>query len=298
MYAIVGSGFGLYGYLPAIVESLGERVVLPRAYEAKMRARAELAPLISRVEWVDDMQASLERADTVVIATPPARQVEVARRCLGLGNVRRMLLEKPPAPTPEEAVALLEDLRRHARRYRIGFTLLHTAWRPALRWPARASADGVDITWTFMAHHFAKDLSNWKRRRSEGGGVLRFFGIHLLAFLGMHGYEDVRDSVFEAQRADEPRCWSATFTGPEVPPCRVRVDSGATENIFRIEARSGTRSTPLVALADPFQDEPAIGAHDRRVGVLERLLASFGEDDARYEELYDNVNRLWAKAEG
>ena len=297
MYAIVGSGFGLYGYLPAIVESLGERVVLPRAYEARMAARAELAPLMARVQWARDMQESLERADTVVIATLPARQVEVARRCLELGNVRRMLLEKPPAPTPDEAVALLADLRRHAKRYRIGFTLLHAAWQPALRWPARASADGVDLTWTFMAHHFAKDLSNWKRRRSEGGGVLRFFGIHLIALLAARGYEDVRDSAFEGEAADEPRRWSATFEGPAMPPCRVRVDSCATESIFRVEARSGTHSTPLVALTDPFQGEPATGAHDRRVGVLERLLASFGEEDARYQSLYENVNRLWAKAE-
>ena len=82
-----------------------------------------------------------------------------------------------------------------------------------------------------------------------------------------------------------------------MPPCRVRVDSCATESIFRVEARSGTHSTPLVALTDPFQGEPATGAHDRRVGVLERLLASFGEEDVRYQSLYENVNRLWAKAE-
>lgn len=297
MYTIVGSGFGLYGYLPAIVESLGERVVLPRAYQARMAARAELAPLVPRVEWAGDMQESLERADTVVIATPPARQVEVARRCLELANVRRLVLEKPPAPTPAEAVALLADLRRHAKRYRIGYTLLHTAWGLALRWPVREAGDRVELTWTFMAHHFAKDLSNWKRRRSEGGGVLRFFGIHLLAFLGTHGYDDVRDSVFEGESAEEPRRWSAAFQGPAVPPCHVRVDSGAAAGVFRIEAWAGARASPLIALPDPFAEEPTIGAHDRRIGALQRLLTSFHEDDTRYLSLYEKVNRLWAEAE-
>jgi hypothetical protein len=192
---------------------------------------------------------------------------------------------------------LLRDLRRGGKSVRIGFTLLHAGWHPGLRWPARSAADRVDIGWSFMAHHFAHDLSNWKRKRSEGGGVLRFFGIHLLALLAMHGYEDLRDSVLEGETTDEPRRWSATFEGRAVPPCHVRVDSAAAASDFHIDACSGAQSKTLFASSDPFADEPAIGAHDPRVGVLERFLGSFREDDDRYDALYDAVNRLWAKAE-
>src|SRR5687768_8509582 len=98
MYAIVGSGFGLYGYLPALVEGLGETVALPRAAEARARARPELGRALEGVHWVDDLDAALALATGVVIATPPGSQLEVAGRCAGLANIRTMVLEKPIAP--------------------------------------------------------------------------------------------------------------------------------------------------------------------------------------------------------
>jgi hypothetical protein len=296
MYAIVGSGFGLYGYLPAIVESLGERVVLPRAYEAKILARAELAPLASRVDWADDMRAALARADTVVIATPPARQLEVARQCLELANVRRILLEKPPAPSPAEAAALLDELRRHAKRYRIGFTLLHAHWHPAMRWPS--TADHVDLTWTFMAHHFAHGA-----RQLEAAALRGRRRVALLRNprLRLPRHARVRRTCAIRRSRERPRTSRGAGARPSwalgVPPCHVRVDSAAPVSGFRIEARALERVTPLIVLADPFAAEPALGAHDRRVGALERLLASFDEDDGPWYSLYERVNRLWTKAE-
>ena len=48
MFAIRGSGFGLYGYLPALV-GCGRRVVLPERYRARFAERPELAPFANEV---------------------------------------------------------------------------------------------------------------------------------------------------------------------------------------------------------------------------------------------------------
>jgi predicted dehydrogenase len=298
MYTIVGSGFGIYGYLPALVEGLGETVVLPRAYEAKVRARPELAGAIAGIRWVDDAEAALSQADAVVVATHPERQLEVVARCVSLPRIAKLVLEKPLAATPALAAELLARLDGANKRYRIGYTLLHAGWNERLAWP-KVSTPGasVSISWTFMAHHFAQELSNWKRIHDEGGGVLRFFGVHLVALLAQQGYDGVRSSVLEGDNPREPERWQAVFTGAGLPDCRVRVDSRNTVKRFEIAHGTAGAVRALVTLQDPFEQERSEGGEDRRVGVLERMLKTFEADDRPYHELYARVNTLWQKAE-
>ena len=285
MFAIVGSGFGLYGYLPALVESFGDPVLLPESSRARVEARPELKPYRDSIRWTPDYDASLAQATAVVIATPPRRQVEVASRCLTLPSIATLILEKPLAPSAQEAHVLLERLRRSGRRYRLGYTLLHTSWARDLSIPH-------SITWTFMAHHFAHGLHNWKRLHADGGGPLRFFGVHLLALLAHRGYRKVKQCALEGALAAEPQRWRALLSGEGLPDCRVLVDTRSTESVFRI-ASGG----PLVDLTDPYGAEPPEVEADRRIGVLRRFLASLDEPDARFDRLYREVDALWRATE-
>lgn len=291
MFAIVGSGFGLYGYLPAVADTFPGPVLLPEGYRAKVDARRELDAYRDRIQWARDADAALRESSAVVIATPPRRQVEVAGRCLALPGIRSIVLEKPLAPDASEAAALLEALRRSGRRYRLAYTFLHTSWAGRLAWPA-APAPEVTITWTFMAHHFAHELRNWKRLHAEGGGPLRFFGIHLLGLLAHLGYREVRRSSLEGPAPGEFERWDALFSGPGLPECRVQVDTRCAKSMFRIAA-----GEPLVDLSDPYAAEPAPGEVDRRVAVLKRFLATLHQPDASLGELYGEVVALWRAAE-
>lgn len=292
MFAIVGSGFGLYGYLPALVESGAGPVVLPRAYEPRVRARHELLPYVDDIRWAGDEAGALALADAVVIAVPPRRQEETVRRCLALPGIRRLVMEKPVAVDPQRAAALMEAIESSRRRYRVGYSLLHTRWATALTWPTAPGR--VELRWSFMAHHFAHGLANWKRAAAEGGGALRFFGIHLFALLARHGYDRVIASALHGDNA-EPARWTATFTGPGRPECTVDVDSRSETQRFEIRADGGA----LVALAEPFAQEAVSdrGRGDRRVGVLQNLLATFDEPDAGWQQLYRTANALWRDAE-
>jgi hypothetical protein len=42
MYTIVGGGFGLYGYFPAIVQQTGMKVLLNEKYRKTITSRPEL----------------------------------------------------------------------------------------------------------------------------------------------------------------------------------------------------------------------------------------------------------------
>jgi predicted dehydrogenase len=299
MFTVTGSGFGLYGYLPALVETYGEPVLLPRAYESKVRARPELRQYLASIRWAEDAESALAMASGVVVANIPRVQPEIVSRCLGYAGIGRLVLEKPLAVTPAAASEMIDGLRSSGKRFRVGYTLLHTAWGRSLDWPDRGDAgDRVAITWTFMAHHFANVLANWKREHAQGGGVLRFFGVHLLALLARHGYRDVDGSVLAGQSAGEPERWRAAFAGPAVPRCDVEIDSRCEANRFRVTRSSRGETVALIDLQEPFElESTGAGMADRRVAVLMRLLDSFQRDDAACYAHYDEANRLWAAVE-
>jgi hypothetical protein len=299
MFTIIGSGFGLYGYLPALVDTFGGPVVLPRNYQDKMSARPELARYRDAIYWVSDIEAALAAANGVVVATTPIRQPELVAQCLKLPSLELLVLEKPLAATPAMAAELLDKLKQSGKRFRIGYTLLHTAWAARLQVPDAGLFDGtVSVTWTFMAHHFSIALQNWKREHAQGGGVLRFFGIHVVALMARHGYREVAESSLIGRDIGQPEKWLAVFSGLRLPDCRVLVDSRAPANSFRIELNGAAESTLLADLQEPFQlEEPEVPQGDRRVGVLKRLLHTFRLDDAGHYAFYDRVNRLWAAVE-
>jgi len=294
VFTVVGGGFGLYGYVPALIEATGP-VVLPREYEATLVRRTELRPYLDRVRWTRDKAAALAQADGVVVAVPPQHQPEIVKRCLEHPAIVRLVLEKPLAASPAAADELLGEVERSGRRYRVGYTFLHADWARELRWPP-ATMGEVRLDWTFMAHHFAQSLDNWKRHHSMGGGPLRFFGVHVIALLARHGYDAVTSSAL-AGEGDEPHAWGARFAGPGLPECVVRVDSRAPANAFVIATGAG--AVPLVRLEEPFELAPgaADAGDDRRVRVLRSLLATFDAPDDEYRALYARAHALWGAAE-
>jgi predicted dehydrogenase len=298
IYAIVGSGFGLYGYLPAIVDVQNSTVVLPRAYESKVRARTELAYTLPHISWVDDEIAAISLASTVVIAVPPQRQFELLSRCLTLPLLKKLVLEKPLAVTPALSAELISNLDVAKKSYRIAYTLLNTTWHQELAWPKSNSSDAViSISWSFMAHHFVSQLITWKRLHADGGGVLRFYGVHLIALLAYHGYDGVRSSVLEGEDRREPERWDAVFNGLGLPDCHVHVDSRSTKKQFMMVCSIGSKEKLMFKMGDPFEQEIRQGDDDARVGVLKRLIDSFGVDDISFDLFYKRVNALWQKIE-
>jgi predicted dehydrogenase len=294
VFTVVGAGFGIYGYLPALIESFGEPVILPRDYERVVMARPELEGYRAQIRWVADIDTALRQAKGAVIAVRPAGQPEVAMRCCAIPGIERLVLEKPLAPDPAQASALLRELASSGKRYRIGYSFLATPWRRELAWPAEGEGP-VCIDWTFMAHHFANGVQTWKRVHSQGGGVLRFYGIQLLALLAHLGYRDVAVSNLAGVEPEEPSAWSARFSAAGLPQCHVHLDSRSQTPAFAIA--HGDRA--LLSLRDPFDLPATIAAEggDRRIPILGNLLSTFAVADADYHALYERTNALWKAVE-
>lgn len=303
-FTILGSGFGLYGYLPALFE-LGHRVALPIRYQPVVGGRQDLSQFMSRVDWCADVEAALATTDSVVVALRPVDQANWIPRLARMPNIRQLILEKPIAPPPNLAASLLTDLDRSGKRYRVGYTFRLLPWVEQLRFALGEGVKGASLDWTFLAHHYRNDLANWKRYDSEGGGALRFYGIHLIALLAELGYDDVSVSMAWGASDTETERWEATFTSPSLASFTVNIDSRANETLFRVvlhEASKGTdQSTDHVVISepDPFSGERSTSPQgpDIRVAVLERLCRSLSEDDDDHARRQQAIIRLWTRVE-
>ncbi|QHP69041.1 hypothetical protein EI171_18260 [Bradyrhizobium sp. LCT2] len=296
VFTILGSGFGMYGYLPALIEC-GMKVALPERYRAVVGGRSELVQYVPEVTWCPGTEEALAQASGAVVALRPADQAGWMARLADMPDIRELILEKPVAPTPRLATQLIEAFEHAGKRYRVGYTFRFMPWAERLRAVLSEGTDGLSLDWSFMAHHYRANLANWKRFDVSGGGALRFYGIHLIALLAELGYDDVSSSVVSGPSDGETASWEAVFTAQALPPFALRVDSRSTKTCFRIAADE--RGPAVVDLSDPFASvrQAVVNVRDPRVDVLARLCRSLDADDASHAQRQRNIIALWARVE-
>ncbi len=304
-FGIFGSGFGLYGYLPALINGCFANVVLPKRYFGTVSCRPELSSYINLIDWKKEEGDVLKSIDGAVVALRPFDQNTCILSSLLPSKIHYLLLEKPLAPSPNLAQATFKKLVDSKKNFRIGYNFRYTDWGKKFiqELPSTNYKGQVRIIWNFLAHHYANDLLNWKRFHTAGGGVLRFYGIHIIALLAETGYQDVIDSHMHGELEDAPEKWRATFSGSALPKCEVQIDTRSCWNSFCIEYDSKETNrgyTIFTRKNDPFeiktQPETKEG-HDFRVPILIELFRSlFGEEAGKYD-WYEATIHLWGLVE-
>ena len=263
-------------------------------------ARPELLPFAESVSWVADEHDAMAIASGLVIATRPADQMGWLTQAMRQPHIDRLILEKPLAPTPAAAATTLQQLLDSGKRFAVAYTFPRTGWGERLLQDLRheSTAEKYSIQWGFAAHHYRRDLSNWKRFHDTGGGALRFYGIHIIALLADAGYDSVIRSATVAERFGEARTWVAQFAGSNRPAVEVSVDTFAASTYFQIVAASRGTATTLVDLADPFDgtgEATGPGELDRRIAGLADLHAALAAPPA--SGWYVATNHLWQQVE-
>lgn len=296
MIAILGSGFGLYGYLPALLQ-LNERVLLPERYRKRMQDRDDIRQFIDAIDWQADEQEALDKATGVVIAKRPTDQPYWVSECLKRNKIARVILEKPLAPTPETAELLINQLESCGKAFRIGYNFRYTEWFPQLlQWQESQSDGSIEIDWQFRAHHFTNNLNNWKRNELEGGGVIGFFGIHLLAMLAELGYDRITSSEVSGKLGESEK-WTATIAGPRLSECHISVDSNSNNSRFSIHSPQDHQDISI-NLADVFESsvKQSDQTADRRIQLLKKFCREILDDDQLYFPWYRQSIELWNQA--
>jgi hypothetical protein len=301
---ILGSGFGLYGYLPALIESGVKKIFLPNRYKETFFARSELQEYAGYIQWAFDDSALFEIIDSIVIALPPSYQSDLVRKLLHFKNIKYLLLEKPLAVSPDKSSQLIDELVQSNKTFRIGYNFRFTSWGMAIfeylnNIANDASNNRLNISWSFIAPHYLNNALVWKRFHSLGGGALRFYGIHLIALLAELGYTEVIFSKISAIDSDEVIKWVAIFSGKGLPICDLTVDSKAEINQFLVSKFSDLNKTVLFDNHTPFYCKDyskGFSGQDNRLPYLIDLCRSMYKPEKSYF-WYKNTIELWRLTE-
>jgi len=294
MLAILGGGFGLYGYLPAALSIPGVCVALPERYRPILRERAELASFEGRVHWTPTEHEALAMASRVVVARRPVDQQSLMDALARYPNVQSLVLEKPLATSPTDATQLAQRLHVESRPFRVGYTLARTPWGQRLaQWLAQPSGNKVQVRWDFMAKHYSNAEANWKRETTAGGGALRFYGVQLLALITSPVVDapQLISSSLTVDARHTTRAWSGAFRLASGIEVTLHVNSHSWAPRFSVHA-TGLED---IDFTDPFGELSAIGGQDIRVPLLAEILrASPAESDFAWTQ---RVHAAWLAAE-
>lgn len=298
MTGIIGAGFGLYGYLPAVMQTEGKAALLEEVKEIFI-TRPELQIYKDNIEWVDDIERLTSVVNKLIICVPPKIQEGYFEKVISSDNISHVIFEKPIASTPEYSDEIISRLKECGKIFRIGYTFLYTDWFKNISKDSVQNTN-VNISWEFKAHHYKHDVSNWKRYNDEGGGVIRFFGIHLFPILIQYGFTKVISSETFGKDNNDLESWKAIFESNNKFQCSVYVNSNSAKEIFSIEGYDDNNSIKFIDFVSPFEKaNDSIDKEDNRVGILKKLLSSLNnekENDNMYS-LYEQSNDLWMQTE-
>ena len=299
LVTIFGSGYGLYGYIPVLIDGLEKKVCLPKKYKKKIKSRSEPwfvkknLLLEKKILWTNNVNESIKISNQVIVSVNPSQQFDIVKRCVELGFKGHFFLEKPLAESPKKASQLLEYLSKLNLEYSINYSFCYIK-RLKKFFSNKKNRKDLFLNWEFMAHHFANNLSNWKRLNKKGGGVLRFYGIHVISFLVEAGYSTIINSVLIGKKKEEPSRWEAIFANYNGENCHIVVDSCSKNNVFFIREIDGKN---FLTSSDPFNlDQSQSDILDRRYTSLFKYLKDLDKLSLR-KRLYKEINQVWELTE-
>lgn len=270
------------------------------AIKKKFNGRNELKRFDEQVHWCVNEGELLSLCNLLIIAQMPDCQEKWLKEALKEKQLEFILLEKPLAASPESSELLLEMLSRSDKSFRIMYSFLYLEWFQKLKKTIdQASTYTVEILWHFKAHHFSNELLTWKRFHSQGGGVIRFYGIHLIAVLSSLGINNVVSSAVKKYDADVPYEWNAVFAGNKEKQITVSVDSDSDKKEFSVIVRNKNEVILEIKEHDPFFECTRNDDLDNRVELNKKIHTSLllDIDSEQTINLYKEINSLWKSTE-
>jgi hypothetical protein len=303
MIGILGSGFGLYGYLPALAEiSVHDILFLNKARDIFFN-RAELNEFKDRVHWAESIPQFIKQSEVIVLAIQPERQQNFINEHFNQLINKKLILEKPLAKNAEDALSLLNKLNDYKIKYRVAYTLIYTDWLQNLKLLSDSNSlpDELLIEWLFLAHHYKMGINNWKKDLSQGGGIINFYGIHFIAVCVYLGYQNLVSSEALFFSKNDLYDWECVVQNNSGKKIRIKLNSFSKISRFRINIKPETIKNKydycLVDQPNLFNsvDQGNTCFVDSRINLLQKLYSSFDDDplDLFYYSFYTNTNNLW-----
>lgn len=182
---IIGSGFGVYGLLPAFGSTKNCQVVGICAKKTDRLLDYCKKYKVKKIygNWREILKQ--EDLDAIAIAVVPSVQYQIAKEAIRKGL--HVFAEKPLAANYEQAQQLFRLARKHKTVTAVDFIFPEIPeWKKAkelLEKKYFGKLLYLKADWDFLSYDLKHQLKSWKTDVKQGGGALAFFFSHVLYYL-------------------------------------------------------------------------------------------------------------------
>ena len=276
MIGILGSGFGLYGYLPAICQHYpNSKVLLKKSAKNKAYLRPELKKYLNRITWIEDTKEIIQKVELLVVSYPPFEVKKLSKLIVDSKTIKRVIIEKPVCESPEKSIQFINQIENSGKKIISSFLFVYTDWINLMK----SGENNKSIDWEIVNIN-SKD--SWKWNYKLGGGVLRFYGIHIIAVCALFNCK------IQELSSNNSNNFQAVF---------------ANNNFIFNTHISYTENKPSFTLNDNFKYLSPFGTpsenilEDYRVPYLVKLLEDLDGNYIFLNKLLKDTISLWREIE-
>jgi len=190
--AVIGLGFGRAVHIPVFQSLIGDVEVVAVVGSEPKKAQVIAQQLGVTHSFANYQQLETLDLDAVSVALPPSLSGPVIKWAVDRGI--HVLAEKPLSNSVAEIQEILSSIEAFQKKTPennfVGMCDFQFVELPAFQHlihelDSRLSKDikFIRINWMVQSYAEEKDLLNWKRSLSQGGGVLNILGSHLLYYV-------------------------------------------------------------------------------------------------------------------
>jgi len=254
---VIGSGFGAYGYMPALIEE-GNSVISLKRYIPKIISRPELQKYVGEIRFIEEISELFHLSEKIVIAVPPAVQSQIISHNKLAG--KKLFLEKPLGISLLEHSNVLKKLITDKIDFRLAYLFMYTEWIQLI---PETNYDDLEIFWSFPWPE-----TGWKSELVNNSGAAVYYGIHFYPIFWKLGV------LAKNVKTNEK------YGGLSIESSQPRITISilnSTQNSFEIVQTQGNRKQSLFKSVSPFGDIPRKNQLDPRIDFLRKYLSDRSE---------------------
>ena len=181
--AIIGSNFGISGYLPALKKNKNYKIVLIccRSDESLTKLKKKFTKIKISKNWKDAFNKNI---DLIICSTIPKVQDKIINYNFKIK--KSIIFEKPISSSYQKSLLILKKLIKYKINSEINLTFLYHNLFISLKKIIDSNKLGkvkkISIDWSLKNNSLLKKNYSWKIDSKQGGGIKNIYLIHILTY--------------------------------------------------------------------------------------------------------------------
>tara|TARA_B100000700_G_scaffold170954_2_gene188760 strand:- start:2547 stop:3467 length:921 start_codon:yes stop_codon:yes gene_type:complete len=291
---ILGKGFALNVYLPALYLIGYKNIALEVETKSLFNSNIKLNKIKNNIKWINNNEIDKYKFSKIIIAEPPKKQFELICNRNIWKSSHNLILEKPIAENHVRAKTLIDVLSQNKVNFSINYSFRYTKWFKIINKYLKHNFNKGEVTlnWKFLSRHIRKKPPSWKNLHHEGGGAIRFYGIHLIAILSDIGYEEITKTSIIGKKNTNFSFWRCQFKATKnLPILNLFLDCDSKESHFNWKQGNEL----ILELENPFALETSELYNDTRIPLAINFLKQKNSEISIQKN--KKVLDLWYKIE-